>query len=74
MKRALNIINNPVIWKDYIDQFVVQSEAIMRCVAETKSAKFMISVYVSRNANESSKASLHKSVVVNLPDVVKPEM
>ena len=39
---------------DYTDQFVVQSEAIMRCVAETKRAKFMISDYVSRNANEPS--------------------
>jgi len=48
------INNNPVIWKDYTDQFVVQSEAIMRFVEETKRIKFMISDYLSRNANEPS--------------------
>ncbi len=33
----------------------------------------MMSDYVSRNANEPSKASLHNFAVVNLPKVVKPE-
>jgi hypothetical protein len=49
-----NIIKNPVIWKDYTVQFAVQAEAVVRCVAETKRAKFAISDYVSRNANEPS--------------------
>jgi len=39
---------------------------------ETKCAKFPISDYVSRNANEPSKASLHRFVVVNLPEKAKP--
>lgn len=45
----------------------------MRCVRETNRAKFVVSVQVSRNVNESSQASLRKFAAVNLPKMAKPE-
>jgi len=49
----------------------VQSKAVVRCGEETYRAKFMISDYVSRNANEPSKASLHNLIVTKLPELLK---
>ena len=39
---------------------------------ETKRAKFLVSGYATRNANEPSKASLVEFAVVNLPEMAKP--
>jgi len=51
---------------------VVHHEVIMKDGRETNRSKFVNNVHASRSESESSQASIRKSGMVNLPEMMKP--